>query len=130
MTGPRLSRIEGWELHYELDPPLALGARRIDARRYCLLRLTGDDGTDGVAYTLTRDAPVLEALETLARARLVGCELDDLAAEVRAAVVDAREHASIRAASLADICWWDMRAKHLGQPVWQALGVRAGPRRS
>lgn len=103
--------------------PIQLGPMTVTERRYCVVRVRTSDGIEGVAFGLTRDAPVAEVVRTMVAPLAVGLPTE--------AAVDAVERATVaagrvglvqRAVSLLDIAVWDIEGKRAGVPVWRLLG--------
>lgn len=119
--------IEAWTCRFTLPKPIELSSTQlIAARDYIVVRLTANDGTEGVAYALTRGAPIMQALEDLVAPLVLGESPMHIprirdAFERRMAFLGS-DGIALRAWSLADICLWDIKARHLGQPLWKVLG--------
>ena len=98
----------------------------IREREYTIVRVTADDGTIGVAYSLSRGAPIAETVDRLVAPLVLG---EDAVAVSR--VQERIEQGLrllgldgflLRAISLVDICLWDIRATSAGVPLWRLLG--------
>lgn len=99
-----------------LPRPIRLGAMEIQAREYCVLRLTTESGIVGTALGYTRGLPVADALER-ASATVVGLDIGDAeATEPESGAVE------IRARGLVEIALLDARARSAKQPLWRLLG--------
>ena len=126
----RIARIETWMARFDLEHPLQLGHMRITRRDYVVLRITTSDGVTGIAYCLSRNAPVDIAIADLIAPVLLGRPSGDIAgaaAAVRTATAVVGWGGILaRAASLVDVALWDIAAKHDGRPVW-ALLSDSGP---
>jgi L-alanine-DL-glutamate epimerase-like enolase superfamily enzyme len=94
-----------------------------------ILRLTTDEGLDGVAYITPlvpwSIKPVRAAVEAMAE-RVIG--LDPMAVEsINSTLVTRLSRPQLdgigrSGASLVDIALWDIKAKALDQPLWRLLG--------
>jgi L-alanine-DL-glutamate epimerase-like enolase superfamily enzyme len=108
-----------------LPCPLRVGNTTYLTRDYALVRLTTDEDVVGYAYGYTRGAPLVEAIEVVARSvigqdpvarrRIVGAFLDDKPA-LSASVM--------RGISLVDIALWDAAAKRSALSLSMLLGVQ------
>src|SRR5258708_6594955 len=56
--GSSIARVEAWALGFPLASPLQFGDLRIVRRDYVVVQLTTGDGVRGLAYALSRGAPV------------------------------------------------------------------------
>jgi len=121
-----IARVEAWACVYPLPRPFALGSLRLVRREYAVARLTADDGTQGVAYSLSRNAPLDLVLTDLVAPRVLGGDALDPggAAErcERGLVAVGTEGIVKRALSLLDVCLWDLRGRAAAEPVWRLLG--------
>jgi L-alanine-DL-glutamate epimerase-like enolase superfamily enzyme len=99
-----------------LPRPIRLGATAIEAREYCVLRITTEGAIVGTALGYTRGLRVADALERAAAA-LVGRAIgEDEASEPRPGAVE------IRIRGLSEIALLDARARSAEQPLWRLLG--------
>jgi L-alanine-DL-glutamate epimerase-like enolase superfamily enzyme len=129
MVGERDSLIESVETWYARVPlvePIVLGAIVIPHRDFVVVRLRTAGGLEGVAYSLTRGAPIDLAVSDLLASRLIGRDAleSDLRHEElsRSVVMLGAVGVVGRAVSLVDVCVWDIKAKAAGLPLWQLLG--------
>ena len=123
--GPILSRVEAWACVYPVPKPFSLGAIEITRREYAVVRLTADDGTQGLAYSLSRNAPLDLIVADMLAPRLLGQSTDPAAAAERCErglLAAGTEGIVRRALSLVDIALWDLEGRAAGQPVWRLLG--------
>ncbi|MCD6727748.1 MAG: mandelate racemase/muconate lactonizing enzyme family protein [Solirubrobacteraceae bacterium] len=120
-----IDRIDALELTVPLADPLRLGPLTITERRYAVVRVHTREGLTGIAYALTRDAPVTQAVAMLAPL-LRGRDADLIAARhhdcVRATAAAGRVGVVMRAIALVDIALWDIKAQRAGLPLWRLLG--------
>ena len=126
MSGSRIVRLRA----YGVVPPAPAvryrGQDPLETMAMELLRLTLEDGSEGVAGTLSgwRGAPagrLVGAASDLAPV-LVGQDAARRGVLTRTAL-DAHDGNGLpEIESLADIAMWDAWGRHLGVPVWQMLG--------
>ena len=126
MSGNRIVRLRA----YGVVPPAPAvryrGQDPLETMAMELLRLTLEDGSEGVAGTLSgwRGAPagrLVGAASDLAPV-LVGQDAARRGVLTRTAL-DAHDGNGLpEIESLADIAMWDAWGRHLGVPVWQMLG--------
>lgn len=126
MSDTTIERIETWYLRVPLETPITLGEMVIAHRDFVLVRVGTAGGAEGVAYSLTRGAPLDLVLADVVAPRLLGRDALDPAARreelVRGLVMLGAVGLVGRALSLVDICLWDIKARLAGLPVWRLLG--------
>ena len=109
-----------------LETPIRLGDLVIAHRDFVVVRVRTAGGAEGVAYSLTRGAPLDLVLSELIGPRLVGREALDTAArhaELTRGVVTLGAVGLVgRAISLVDIALWDLKGRLAGLSVWRLLG--------
>ncbi|MDQ4215105.1 mandelate racemase/muconate lactonizing enzyme family protein [Microbacterium sp. ASV81] len=117
-----------------LPAPLRLGAMTVTRREYSAVRATAADGTRGVAYCLSREAPMAEIVGRLVAGHAIGADADDPEATwermLRGSAIVGRVGLVRRAIGLVDIALWDIAARRAGRPLWRMLGAGDGPRPS
>ena len=127
-----VARIDTATAVLALPAPLQLGAMTVTRREYSAVRVTADDGTAGVAYCLSREAPMAEIVERLVAPHVVGLDADDPAAAwermLRGSAIVGRVGLVRRAIGLVDIALWDVAARRAGVPLWTMLGTGDAPR--
>lgn len=115
-----------------LPAPLQLGAMSVTRREYTAVRVSDDAGASGVAYCLSREAPMAEIVERLVAPHVLGHDADDLAAlwqrMLRGSAIVGRVGLVRRAIGLVDIALWDAAGRRAGSPVWELLGTGAAAR--
>lgn len=130
----KIARIDTATAVLPLPAPLQLGAMTVTRREYTAMRVTADDGTQGVAYCLSREAPMAEIVERLIAGHALGQDADDPAAAwermLRGSAIVGRVGLVRRAIGLVDIALWDIAARRAGQPLWRLLGTGDEPRDS
>lgn len=126
MSDTTIDRVETWYLRVPLATPIRLGDMVIAERDFVVLRVSTKGGLRGVAYSLTRGAPLDRVLTELIGSRLLGAEALDTRArseELRRSVQSLGAVGLVgRAMSLADIALWDILGQEAGVPVWRLLG--------
>lgn len=129
-----VARIDTATAVLSLPAPLHLGAMTVTRREYSAVQVTADDGTTGVAYCLSREAPMAEIVERLVAPHALGAETDDPAAAwermLRGSAIVGRVGLVRRAIGLVDIALWDIAARQQGAPLWKLLGTGDAPRES
>ncbi|EYT60824.1 MULTISPECIES: enolase C-terminal domain-like protein [Microbacterium] len=129
-----IARIDTATAALPLPAPLHLGAMTVTRREYSAVQATADDGTNGVAYCLSREAPMAEIVDRLVAVHAVGADADDPAATwermLRGSAIVGRVGLVRRAIGLVDIALWDIAARRAGLPLWTLLGTGDGPRES
>ena len=132
MTG--IARIDTATAVLPLPAPLRLGAMTVTRREYSAVRATASDGTQGVAYGLSREAPMADIVQRLVAGHAIGADPDDPAATwermLRGSAIVGRVGLVRRAIGLVDIALWDIAARRAGRPLWQLLGTGDAPRPS
>jgi len=130
----KIARIDTATAVLPLPAPLQLGAMTVTRREYTAVRVTADDGTQGVAYCLSREAPMAEIVERLVAPHVLEQDADDPAAAwarmLRGSAIVGRVGLVRRAIGLVDIALWDIAARRAGQPLWRQLGTGDAPRES
>lgn len=127
MPEVRIADAEAWMCRLPLPWPVRLGLMVYRTRDYVVLKLASVTGLEGWAVGYTRGTPLLESAYALAST--LPHVLDGPQA---ARSVWRRRHAPgwtslVRAASLFDICAWDLAAKQSNEPLARALGGKPVP---
>lgn len=129
-----ITRIDTATAVLPLPAPLQLGAMAVTRREYSAVRATDADGTAGIAYCLSREAPMAEIVDRLVAAHAIGADADDPASTwermLRGSAIVGRVGLVRRAIGLVDIALWDIAARRAGVPLWSLLGTGDGPRES
>lgn len=130
MTG--IARVDTATVQLPLPAPLHLGAMTVTRREYTAVRVTDADGVTGVAYCLSREAPMGEIVERLVAGHAIGADADDPASAwdrmLRGSAIVGRVGLVRRAIGLVDIALWDIAARRAGVPLWRLLGTGDAPR--
>jgi L-alanine-DL-glutamate epimerase-like enolase superfamily enzyme len=113
-----------------LPAPLRVGPMTVRSREYATVRVLTESGLAGKAYCLTRDAPVVSAVERLVTPHLLGRDSGDIPAFrercIRSNIMVARTGLAVRALGLVDVALWDIGAQRDGLPLHRSLGPAAG----
>jgi len=112
-----IAAVEAWLCSVPLSAPLVLGDVRITARDYVVARVTTGDGATGCAFGLARGAPLDLLVADVLGPGLVGAPASVAAVNDRidrALVILSREGLGQRAASLVDLCAWDLAGRAAG----------------
>lgn len=129
-----IARIDTATAVLPLPAPLQLGAMTVVRREYSAVQVTAEDGTTGVAYCLSREAPMAEIVDRLVAPHAVGADADDPAATwermLRGSAIVGRVGLVRRAIGLVDIALWGIAARRAGVPLWNMLGTSDAPRES
>lgn len=124
--GHRIAAIEAWTAEFPLPRPVPLGETTISARQYVIVRVTTESGYEGIAFSLTRGAPIGLVLRDLIAPVLVGADalrIPQLWDRVeQKLLLLGMEGIPQRAMSLVDVCLWDIKARVAGLPLWRLLG--------
>lgn len=113
-----------------LPAPLQLGAMTVTRREFAAVRVV-QGGETGVAYGLTREAPMAEIVDRLIAPHVTDGPLEPEELWERAfrgSAIVGRVGLVRRALGLVDVALWDLRARLDGVPVWTLLGADGGPR--
>lgn len=113
-------------MRVELAAPLQLGALLVPSRDFVVVRVTTRDGAPGVAYSLSRGAPVDVVITEMFAPLLVGensGDIDAILAACRRPYLSLGDVGLVgQALSLLDIALWDVKARKAGVPLWRLLG--------
>jgi len=113
-----------------LPAPLQLGAMTVTRREFAAVQVE-EGGETGVAYGLTREAPMAEIVDRLIAPHVTDGALDPgelWERAFRGSAIVGRVGLVRRALGLVDVALWDLRARLDGVPVWRLLGSDGGPR--
>ena len=129
-----IARIQAATAVLPLPAPLQLGAMTVTRREYSAVQASDADGIIGVAYCLSREAPMAEIVDRLVATHALGADADDPTATwermLRGSAIVGRVGLVRRAIGLVDIALWDIAARRAGVPLWQLLGTGDAPRDS
>lgn len=117
-----------------LPQPLQLGAMTVNRREYSAVQVMADDGVDGIAYCLSREAPMAEIVDRLVAPHVIGADADDPETAwqkmFRGSAIVGRVGLVRRAIGLVDIAVWDVAARRASVPLWKLLGNDSASRAS
>lgn len=129
-----IERIDTATTVLPLPAPLQLGAMTVTRREYSAVQASDTDGTNGVAFCLSREAPMAEIVDRLIAPHALGADASDPEASwermLRGSAIVGRVGLVRRAIGLVDIALWDIAARRAGLPLWQMLGTGNSPRES
>jgi L-alanine-DL-glutamate epimerase-like enolase superfamily enzyme len=121
-----IDAVETWYLSVPLETPIVLGSLTIATRDFVIVRVRTVDGLEGVAYSLTRGAPLDLVINDVLAPKLLGRDALDTALrhdELTRSVVSLGAVGLVgRGISLIDICLWDLKGRLAALPVWKLLG--------
>ncbi len=111
---------------FPLPEPFQLGTTVVSERDYTVVRIETDDGVEGIAFGLSRGAPLDVVFSEMIAPRVLGKDASrssSLAVSFAGTMAHhAPEGLVQRALSLLDVAVWDIKGKIAGQPVWSLLG--------
>jgi L-alanine-DL-glutamate epimerase-like enolase superfamily enzyme len=124
--GTRIADLRAATVRLELEAPMRFGEYVVSHREYAIVAARSSDGTEGIAFGLTRDAPVAAIVDRLLAPLYGGAPAKDPATLF---AVAQRRHPAVlvsgvglRALSLADLATWDLAARLSGRPLQSLLG--------
>ena len=121
-----ISRVEVWKCVFPLPERFQLGTIVLSERDYTIVRIETEDGVVGVAFGLSRGAPLDVVIAEMLAPNVLGKDASRSASLMgswaRTLVHHAPEGLVQRALSLLDVAVWDIKGKIAGQPVWSLLG--------
>jgi L-alanine-DL-glutamate epimerase-like enolase superfamily enzyme len=125
-SGLQIAKVEAFRLKLPYKKAISFHSVTEAAGQYVILRLTLDDGTEGIAEAVCRPAmsgedavSVAYQIETFFKPLIMGA---DAFGHLALLAKLARVKGCRAAKALIDVALWDLRGKHLGQPVWRLLG--------
>ncbi len=124
MNEIRVAEAEAWLCRLPLKWPVRLGPISYLTRDYVVLKLTSDTGHVGWAMGYTRGTPLLESTRTLAESLPSHANTPPHLQEQWRNQFAPGWSALVRAASLFDICLWDIAAKTQELPLGRLFGER------
>ena len=118
----RIVLAEAWHLALPMNYDLRIGPITYRTRDYVVLRLTDDEGHQGVGVGYTRGTALLPSVMTIVE------QLDSLGADPASVHRTLQGRFApgwagmIRAAAIVDIALWDIQARRAGRPMWAMFG--------
>lgn len=133
MIGSPVTEVLARTASLTLPRPLVLGDLTVTRREYAGVVVKSEDGTTGVSYCLTREAPMAELIDRLIVPHVMGGNSSDVLGmwdrAFRGSAIVGRVGLVRRALGLVDIALWDVAARRAGIPVWKSAGISGpGPR--
>ncbi|HWK15047.1 MAG TPA: mandelate racemase/muconate lactonizing enzyme family protein [Rhizobiaceae bacterium] len=129
---PRIASVSFAVCRVPLDKVTSFSTRTVSAREYCLVKVTSDDGIEGIGFCYGghRAARIVAvAVEDLLAPLLIGeesLEVERLWETMyRAALLHGRAGSVMRAISILDNALWDLNARSVGLPLHHYLGSAA-----
>lgn len=123
-----ITSVEAVPLRRSLDDRFANAQKWIDSRAYCLVRVESSDGTVGWGECWGPIAGNRELIDEWVEPWLTGRdprEVERIHDELRFRLRSAfHSHVPASVVSGVDIALWDLRGKHVGEPVGRLLGGR------
>lgn len=125
----KISVIEATTAVVPLKVPTAFATRDVIAREYTLIRVTGDDGVQGIGFCYagsTAGHLVTRAALDLLAPVVLGADAhrtEGIWQEMyRESLLHGRAGSVMRAISAIDIAFWDRNARAANLPLWKYLG--------
>lgn len=126
----RVDRVEARTIVIPLERPARISRRPLERRHYTVVRVQGAEGPVGIGFCLG-GAPVTTFVREAIAPGVVGQSVfdterlwDELYYQ---SILLGRRGGGIRALSIVDIALWDLKAKLVGLPLAQLLGVYQDP---
>jgi L-alanine-DL-glutamate epimerase-like enolase superfamily enzyme len=119
-----IASVEAWLVRLPLPRPIHFSSGTWEHWNYVVVRLQTRDGREAGAYTYLGEIPIDLMVTELVAPRVVGLAPADLRplAERWAEAVNPPLRDVVRpAASLVEVCLWDLSAQAAGIPLWRAL---------
>lgn len=127
MSEVRVVEAEAWMCRLPLPWPVRLGSMVYQTRDYVVIKLVGATGLEGWAVGYTRGTPLLESAHALATSLPHVLDGPQAARSMWRRRFAPGWASLVRAASLFDICAWDLAAKQSNEPLACALGGQPIP---
>lgn len=127
---PKITSVEFCVARVPLNAPVEFSTRRVTAREYCLVRITGDNGESGTGFSYAVNGAgrlLAHAVEDVFARKLLGD--DSFRTEgiwcglYQEALLLGRTGAVMRALSAIDLALWDLNARSAGLPLYKYLGA-------
>lgn len=132
---PRIQSVSVCVARVPLAKPVTFSTRTVRAREYCLIKVVGENGEEGLGYCYAVNSSgriLAEAVTSLLAPVVVGQE--SLRVEwlwrnmYQEALLQGRTGGVMRALSAIDTALWDLNARSAGLPLYQYLGAMADDR--
>lgn len=128
MTVAPIASVGAWLVRLPLGKPLRFESGTWSHWHFVVVRVRTADGREGAAYTHLGEVPIDLTVTGLVAPDLAGRELGDLdGVAERASELASPPLADIvrPAASLVEVCLWDIAAQAAGLPLWRLLAPEA-----
>ena len=128
VTVAPIASVGAWLVRLPLGRPLRFESGTWRHWHFVVVRVRTADGLEGAAYTHLGEVPIDLTVTGLVAPDLAGRELGDLAGVAeRASQLASPPLADIvrPAASLVEVCLWDIAAQAAGLPLWRLLAPEA-----
>ena len=126
MSDTVIEGVEAIALELPLRRPVAFSTRRLETRRFVIVRIRASDGTEGVGYTYGGRL-IAAAVDLELGPQLIGRPtgaIDEIWHDLfQESLLLGRRGAVMRAQSAIDIALWDLLGKQLGAPLGRLLGA-------
>lgn len=129
MSSSRIRSVEARTIRVPLDHPISFATRRVLYRDYGLVRVTTEDGVQGIGFCYGgSDAGLLvaAAVRSLFAPMLIGedaTRVEGLWEQMyNGGILQARAGAALRALSTLDVALWDRNARAAEMPLHRFLG--------
>ncbi len=126
---PRVASVEAWLVPLPVGRPIRFEQSGWWTHwRYVVVRVRDEQGRTGASYAFIGEIPLDVMVHELIAPRVVGAEIEDLRAfgERAAGAGGPSLVDTVRpAASLVEMCLWDLAAQAAGVPLWQLLAGAA-----
>jgi L-alanine-DL-glutamate epimerase-like enolase superfamily enzyme len=131
MEAPPVASVESWLVRLPISRPVHFSSGTWDRWNYVVARVRTSDGEEGCAYGFLGEIPVDLMVTELVAPAVVGAELGDLrlVGEACAQAAGPPLVDLVRpAASLVEVCLWDLAAQDAGIPLWRLIAPEAARR--
>lgn len=119
-----VASIEAWRVVVPFARPIRFSTSSWDGWNYVVVRVRTDEGREAAAYSFIGEIPIDVMVTELVAPRLVGVDAGDLRDVVeRCANAAGPPLADVvrPAASLVEVCLWDLAAQAAEVPLWRLL---------
>jgi L-alanine-DL-glutamate epimerase-like enolase superfamily enzyme len=121
---PRIASVESWLIRLPLGRPIHFSSGTWSHWNYVVVRVRADDGREAAAYAFIGEIPVDVMVCELVAPLVTGVAIDDLGtvAERCASAAGPPLSDLVRpAASMIEVCLWDLAAQRADVPLWRLL---------
>lgn len=124
----QIESVAAFPISIALDEPISWSTGTISARDHSVVVVRTEDGIEGIGYTLGYGAShiIAQIIDDLFTPLLVGKDPRDTqrlwSSLFESAIEFGRSGLALRAISMLDIAFWDIKARAAGQPLYKLLG--------